>query len=145
MGILTEAAICILVICVTAIVIAAMISRMKTQANATSEHVAAYDAITAQSRAQADAERESRAIQLYALQSAMQTIQGQAQAAAYTQAQTVHALDEAIKGIAAGQETVRALEELHARAVADVYTRLCLTDGGTRKNARYWEEADFYA
>ena len=144
MGIMTDVVVCIVGVCVTVIVIAALIARAKSNADAVSERMAAYEAMAAQRRAQADAERESRAIQLYALQSAMQTIQGQAQAAAYTQAQTVHALDEAIKGIAAGQDTVRALEELHARAVADVYTRLCLTDGGTRKNARYWEEADFY-
>lgn len=140
--------IAISIICGAAVIITTMISRMKAQAEASSEHAASLAALAEQSRRQAEAETQARAMQLYALQSAMDTIKGQAQAAAYTQAQTVAALSKSLDTISADQ-TVRAkLEELQARAVIDTYTRLCLTDKGEYKqrsgSGRYWEEVDYY-
>lgn len=123
---------------------AGMIARAKAQDAAASERRAALEAMQAQSRAQAEAETQARAMQLYALQSAMETIQGQAQAAAYTQATTTQALSKAIDSIQADQATIAKLEELHARAIVDTYTRLCLTDKGEYKG-RYLKGVDYHA
>ena len=100
----------------------------------------------AQSRAQTEAETQARAMQLYALQTAMETIQGQAKAAAYTQAATAQALSKAIDSIQADQATIAKLEELHSRAIVDTYTKLCLTDKGEYKHGgQYFEGVNYYA
>ena len=141
--------IAISIICAAAVILAGMIARAKAQEAAASERRAALEAMQAQSRAKTEAETQARAMQLYALQSAMDVIKGQAQAAAYTQAQTVAALSKSLDAIGEDQRTIAKLQELQSRAIVDTYTRLCLTDKGEYRqgkgSGRYWEEVDYYA
>ena len=130
--------IAIVSICVTAVAIGLIYLRAVSDAKRSEEHRDLLTYMAAKDKAAAEADAQSKALQLYSMQSMLATITAQAEAQSRTQEQTTFALSQAVESMKANRETAEALELLRWKAIERSY--LALTD---KKKDRYWEEVDW--
>ena len=130
--------IAIVSICVTAVAIGLIYLRAVSEAKRSEEHRDLLTYMAAKDKAAAEADAQSKALQLYSMQSMLATITAQAEAQSRTQEQTTFALSQAVESMKANRETAEALELLRWKAIERSY--LALTD---KKKDRYWEEVDW--
>lgn len=125
-------------ICVTAVAIGLIYLRAVSEAKKSEEHRDLLTYMAAKDKAAAEADTQSKALQLYSMQSMLATITAQAEAQSRAQEQTTFALSQAVESMKENRETAEALELLRWKAIERSY--LALTD---KKKDRYWEEVNW--
>lgn len=104
--------IAIVSICVTAVAIGLIYLRAVSEAKKSEEHRDLLTYMAAKDKAAAEAEAQSKALQLYSMQSMLATITAQAEAQSRAQEQTTFALSQAVESMRENRETAEALELL---------------------------------
>lgn len=136
------ALICILPVCVTAVIIGLIYLHASSDARKSEAHRDLLTYMAAKDKAAAEAEAQSKALQLYSLQSALDVIQAQSEAQSQAQRETTLALRQAVEAMREDHRVVDTLAGLQWKALEAHYSKMTLPD--KKRSGRYWEEVDFY-
>lgn len=136
------ALICILPVCVTAVIIGLIYLHASSDARKSEAHRDLLTYMAAKDRATAEAEAQSKALQLYSLQSALDVIRAQSEAQSQAQRETTLALRQAVEAMREDHRVVDTLAGLQWKALEAHYSKMALPDK-KRSGSRYWEEVDW--
>ena len=127
------ALICILPVCVTAVIIGLIYLHASSDARKSEAHRDLLTYMAAKDRAAAEAEAQSKALQLYSLQSALGVIQAQSEAQSQAQRETALALRQAVEAMREDHRVVDTLAGLQWKALESHYSKLTLPDKKARQ------------
>ena len=133
--------IAVLIIAVAAVIVGGLFLRAAAIAKDQARHADMMCYLQAKDRAQAEADTQSRAVQLYAMQAALDVIRTQAECQSRVQEQTIYALRQTIDAMHTDHKTVDALAAMQWRALESHYAAALPDKKG--QSGRYWEEVDF--